>query len=137
MAHKAVLTIEKQEYHVTECEYEFEQQVNGNGIPIKKPEGNFIQFRIESPDDNDLFLHEWMQNATEKKDGKFLFTVVDAGNESKKTVTFKDAYCIKLYEYFDNNNEEQMYTKITISAPEISFGDEEAEQVTFGNDDKE
>ena len=42
---------------------------------------------------------------------------------SKKTIKFKDAYCVRLYEYFNNNNSVQMYLKLSIMAGSVKFGD--------------
>ena len=134
MAHKAELKIERREYNVVECEYEFVQPIHENGQPSGRPSGGEIQVVVVAPDDNDLFLHEWMQSATAHKDGQLVFTVVDIGTPSTKTLHFKRAYCIRLHEYFNTHNNLQMYAKITISATEIAFGDNE--NVVFKNDQK-
>jgi hypothetical protein len=75
-----------------------------------------------------------MQSATDNKEGQIVFAVVDTGTPSKKTVHFKRAYCIRLYEYFNGHSDGQMYTKITLSAAEVSFG--ESGSVVFKNDQK-
>jgi len=134
MAHQAKLKIEKNEYSVVQCEYEFVQPINENGQPAGRPAGGMIQVVIVAPDNNDMLIHEWMQNATEHKDGKITFSVVDAGNQSTKTLHFKRAYCVRLHECFNLQNEMQMLTKINISAAEIAFG--ENESVVFKNDQK-
>ena len=134
MAHQAKLKIEKKEYHVVNCEYEFVQPVKENGQPAGRPACGMIQIAVVSPDDNDMFLHDWMQSSTEHKDGQITFSVVDAGNQSTKTLHFKRAYCVRLHEYFNLQNEMQMFTKIDISAAEIAFG--ENESVVFKNDQK-
>ena len=134
MAHQAQLKIERREYNVVECEYEFTQPVNENGQPSGRPSGGMIQLVVIAPDDNDLFLHEWMQSATVHKDGQIVFTIVDVGNPSTKTLHFKRGYCIRLYEHFNTHSDGQMYTKITISAAEIAFGG--SGNLIFKNDQK-
>ena len=134
MAHQAKLKIERNEYSVIKCEYEFIQPIQENGQPAGRPAGGMIHLVVVALDDNDMFLHDWMQSATEHKDGQIVFSVVDAGNQSVKTLHFKRAYCIRLYEYFNVQSEMQMYTQITISAAEIAFG--ENESVVFKNDRK-
>jgi hypothetical protein len=122
-------------YDVLECEYEFLQPVKGNGQPAGRPNGGLIQLIIVSPDDSDLQFHAWMREKTEMRDGVITFLVVsDSNKTTTKTVHFKDAYCIKLREFFNAQNEFQMCTKLTISAGEISFG--KGREITFKNDGK-
>jgi hypothetical protein len=134
MAHTAQLKIESKEYNVIECEYEFVQPIKENGQPAGRPAGGVVHLTVVSPDDNDLFLHDWMQSATEHKDGRITFSVVDTGKPSIKTLQFKRAYCVRLYEYFSGQGNIQMVTKITISAAEISFG--KSGSIVFKNDQK-
>jgi hypothetical protein len=134
MAHTAQLRLESKEYKVIECEYEFVQPIKETGQPAGHPAGGLIHLTIVSPDNSDLFLHDWMQSATEHKDGKIIFSVVDTGTPSIKSLHFKRAYCIRLYEYFNLHANVQMLTKITISAAEISFG--ESGSIALKNDRK-
>lgn len=134
MALNAKLTVGR-DYDVLECEYEFVQPIKENGQPAGRPGGGLIRLSIVSPDDSDLQLHNWMKDKTEMKDGKITFLVVsDSNKTSTKTLNFKDAYCIRLCEYFDLQKEIQMCTRLTISAGEISFG--KGGEVTFKNDGK-
>lgn len=133
MAHKAQLKIEK-DYDLIECEYEFIQAIKDNGQPAGRPTGGLIHITLEAPDDGDLRFHEWMQSATEHKNGQIIFEVSGDEKPLIRTLKFKRAYCIRLYEYFNSHNGRmQMLTKITISAAEITFGDE---KVIFKNDQK-
>ena len=136
MAHIALLRFdsESKEYNVIECEYELIQPIKDNGQPAGHPAGGLVHFTIVSPDNSDLFIHDWMQSATDRKEGKITFSVVDTGKPSIKTLHFKRAYCIRLYEYFNLHASIQMLTKVTISATEISFG--EGGSIVFKNDKK-
>lgn len=135
MAHQALLKLEGKEYQIIECEYEFIQPIKENGQPSGHPSGGLIHFTVVSPDNNDLFLHDWMQGAIEHKDGQIIFSVINEAKLSTKTLKFKRAYCIRLYEYFNaHNGEIQMLTKITISAAEVAFG--ESGNIVFKNDQK-
>jgi len=120
MAHTALLRLKSKEYNVIACEYEFTQPVKENGQPCGHPVCGLIRITIVSPDDNDLFLHDWMRSATDHKDGEIIFSVVDTGKPSVKTMHFKRGYCVRLRERFDPHANEQMLTRITISAAEIS-----------------
>jgi hypothetical protein len=133
MEHKATLEIEGIKYKVLECEYEFAQAVKANGQPAGRPVGGLIQFIIVAPCDNDMRFHKWMMDKTTHHDGKITFEVQENNKLSPKTLSFKNAYCIRLYEYFNEYNNRQMYTKITISAEKITFGT--GTEVTFQNFD--
>jgi hypothetical protein len=132
MAHKAILHVERKEYNLLDCNYEFRQEIGTNNQPSGFPKGGVVNFTIVTPCDDDLFFHDWMKSSIEHKDGKIVFTVVDMGLEATKTVHFKRAYCIGLSEYFYGQTDLQMTTKITISITDIAFG--ENEEVVFEND---
>ncbi len=136
MALKGVLRIDGKalEYEILECEYEFVQPIKENGQPAGRPGGGLIHFTALSPYDGDMLFHEWMMNKTEHKDGEIVFEVVDSAKIETKTLHFKQAYCIRLYEYFNAHSSLQMYVKITISASEISFG--KGCSVVFKNDSR-
>ena len=136
MAHIAQLRFESEskEYNVLACEYELIQPVKDNGQPAGHPACGLVRFTIVSPDNSDLFLHDWMNSATDHKDGNIIFSVVDTGNPSIKTLHFKRAYCIRLKERFDLHESIQMLTTITISATQLSFG--EGGSIVFKNDRK-
>jgi len=134
MAHQAQLKIDNKEYNIIECEYEFTQPVKDYGQPFGRPSGSLIHVTLVAPDNNDLSLHDWMKNATDHKDGQIIFSVIDAAKPSIKTLHFKHAYCIRLREYFNAHDISQMFTKITISANEISFNGNG--NVVFKNDQK-
>jgi hypothetical protein len=122
MALNAKLIIEQREYSVMECEYEFNQSVDVTGRPSDRPRGGVINVVILSPDDSDLSLHEWMRDKDTTHDGKILFLVNKDSVDAIKTVRFEEAYCIRLYEYFNDNNTLPMYTKLSIMAGRILFG---------------
>jgi len=134
MAHTALLKLGSKEYTVIECEYEFIQPVKDNGQPSGRPSCGLIHLIVVAPDNSDLDLHSWMQSATEHKEGQIVFSVMDTGVPSRKTLHFKRAYCIRLYEYFNGHSNGQMHTKLTLSAAEIAFGD--TGSVVFKNDQK-
>ena len=105
-----------------ECEYEFSQTIDITGRPSDRPRGGVIHLVIVSPDDTDLTFHEWMREKDEVKDGTIILNVNSQGSFAKKTINFTDAYCIRLYEYFNSNNSLPMYTKVSIMASSITFG---------------
>ncbi|MGP1447542.1 MAG: type VI secretion system tube protein TssD [Candidatus Limimorpha sp.] len=122
MALNATLTVENHSYTVMECEYEFTQAVDITGRPSDSPRGGLINVVIAAPDDSDLALHEWMFDKNKILDGKIVFTVNRDNIDRPKTLAFVDAYCVRLYEYYNNNNSVQMYLKLSIMAGKMVFG---------------
>lgn len=124
MALSAKLTVENRTYSVMECDYEFTQAVDITGRPSDRPRGGLINVVIMSPDDSDLTLHEWMRDKDTTKDGKITLYVNRDSAMAPKTIRFENAYCIRLYEYFNNNNTMPMYMKLGIMAGVLTFGDD-------------
>lgn len=124
MALDARLEIENHSYNVLECEYEFNQEMDKTGRPSDRPRGGLLNIVVVAPDDSDLMMHEWMRDKNMTKDGHVLLTVNKNNVDQPKNIYFKDAYCVRLYEYFNNNNSIQMYLKIGIMAGSLSFGKE-------------
>ncbi len=123
MAIDAKLSLEGRNYDVVECEYEFTQAIKENRLPSGRPGGGLIHITILSPDDTDPAIHSWMKEKTEMKDGKIVFLVVsDSNKTTKKTLTFKDAYCVRLHEYFNKYSSNEMLMRITLNASKIAFG---------------
>ena len=117
----------QKEYPVSECEYEFKQLVKNNGEPSGRPGGGLIKLSMVAPGDDDTFFHQWMQSATEHKNGKIIFDA--EGTTTSKTVSFNHAYCVGLTESFKEEGKEAAYLwlKITLSATHIMFGAAESQ----------
>ena len=116
MALAGTLTIESKRYNILECEYEFTQAVDHTGRPTDRPRGGLINIVIVAPDDTDLQLHEWMRDKDSTKDGTIVLEVNRDAVKALKTIKFEEAYCIRLYEYFNDNNALPMYLKLSIMA---------------------
>ena len=123
MAIQGNLKIGGRSYNVVECTYEFNQSIDETGKPVSRPKGGTITFVMPSTSDDDLFFYKWMFNKTEVKNGKFKFVVfTNQNNLSYKSVSFENAYCISLSDYFNDNDSKLMYTTVTISAEKIMIG---------------
>ena len=123
MALAGSLKIESKEYNILECEYEFTQAVDHTGRPTDRTRGGLINIVIASPGDSDTQLHQWMRDKDTIKDGTISLTINNKNGECQKTIEFKDAYCVRLYEYFNDNNSVQMYLKMSIMPGSVKFGD--------------
>jgi hypothetical protein len=127
MALSGTFEVGNKSYKIFECDFEFTQDTDDTGRPSSNPGGGKINLTLDVHDDSDFMLHEWMKDTNMVKDGKLALTVNANNVEKKKTVKFKDAYCIYLYEYFNFSNIESnvpmMYMKISIIPETITFGD--------------
>ena len=124
MALTGTLVIENKEYIIMECEYEFTQAVDHTGRPTDRTRGGLINVVIAAPGNDNLVLHEWMRDKDAVKDGTINLTINSDNVDKPKTIQFKDAYCVRLYEYFNSNNSVQMYLKLSIMAGTVIFGDD-------------
>lgn len=110
-------------YGVVECAYDFRQTTDETGKPTSRPLGGNITFVMPSTSDDDTFFYKWMFNKTQVQSGEFKFIVYTNDNrKSYKTVSFLNAYCIELKDYFNDNDSKLMYTTVTISAQKIIIG---------------
>ena len=123
MALTGTLVIENKEYIILECEYEFTQAVDHTGRPTDRTRGGLINIVIAAPGNDNLILHEWMRDKDAVKDGTINLTVNSDNVDKPKTIAFKDAYCVRLYEYFNSNNSLQMYLKLSIMPGTVIFAD--------------
>ncbi len=124
MAHTAKLEIECEvgSYQVIECNYELVKPIKENGQPGSRATGGIIHITMVTPDNNETFLHEWINNPDQYRDGSITFSVVNEGKASIKTLRFARAFCIRLQEHFNSYSDSQMLTSITVSASEMIFG---------------
>jgi hypothetical protein len=112
----------KEDYGIIECAYEFNQSYDETGKPTSRPRGGTITFVMPTPEEGIPFFYNWMFNKSEMHDGTFTFFVYAKNNRKcVKYVSFMNAYCVSLREYFNDNDSRLMYTTVTISAEKISI----------------
>lgn len=132
MALHGSLKIGGRTYGVVECEYKFTQSIDDTGKPTSRPRGGEITIVIPSTNDDDMFFYNWMFHKSEVKAGILRFCLYSNENKrSYKTVSFANAYCIELRDYFNDHDSKLMYTTIKISAQVIMVGS--ANSSTFSN----
>lgn len=123
MALHGSLKIGGRTYGVVECSYEFSQTIDETGKPTSRPRGGEITIVIPSTNDDDMFFYNWMFHKSEVKAGILRFCLYSNENKlSYKTVSFANAYCIELRDYFNDHDAKLMYTTIKISAQIIMVG---------------
>ena len=122
------------EYGIVECEYEFSQAVDDTGKPTTRTMGGTIRFVMPATSDDDQFFYKWMFNKTAVYSGTFRFCVFSNDNRRRyKTIEFKNAYCIRLKDYFNDHDSKLMYTDVTISAEALSIGTGLMDRAIFTN----
>jgi len=114
-------------YKVLEYGYEIRQQVKDNGEPASGIGIGLIKVLIYSPGDDDLFFYEWMKNRNEVKNGVIVLS--EPKERPTKTIMFNKAYCVGIADTFEK---ECANTRLTISAIEVSFSDDNR-SVSFQN----
>ena len=123
MALQGQLKIGQKAYGIVQCEYEFRQLCDPSSKPTTRPQGGNIVFVMPATSDDDLFFYKWMFSKTEVKNGVFTFTVWSKQNkQSYKTVSFENAYCIGLEDFYNDSDSRLMYTTITLAAEIITIG---------------
>ena len=122
------------EYGIVECEYEFSQAVDDTGKPTTRTMGGTIRFVMPATCDDDQFFYKWMFNKTAVYSGTFRFCVFSNDNRKRyKTIEFKNAYCIRLKDYFNDHDSKLMYTDVTISAEALRIGTGLMDRAIFTN----
>ena len=107
---------------VLEFDYEFTQQFDqSKATPTENPKMCIINVIFRSTCDKELY--DWMFNKNKVKNGTIYFKINKGKIVEDQEIHFNKGYCVKLQEYFNSDNEIQMYTKISIIALEIIFGD--------------
>lgn len=113
----------KSNFDIIECAYEFNQSIDDTGKPTSRPRGGTITFVMPAPADDapdSAFFYQWMFDKSKTHSGKFIFYVyADNNKQCEKHVSFTNAYCVGLKEYFNDNDSRLMYTTVTISAEKI------------------
>ena len=123
MALHGSLKIGGRTYGVVECRYKFAQTIDSTGKPTARPQGGEITIVIPSTNDDDMFFYNWMFHKSEVKAGILRFCLYSTDNKrSYKTISFANAYCIGLEDYFNDHDSKLMYTTITLSAQIIRVG---------------
>ena len=123
MALHGSLKIGGRTYGVVECEYEFTQDVDATGKPTSRPRGGMITIVMPATNDDDMFFYNWMLHKSEVKAGILRFCLYSSDNKrSYKTVSFAQAYCVGLKDYFNDHASKLMYTTVKISAQLLMVG---------------
>ncbi len=109
-------------YSIVECEYEMVQPVNADGQPNGGVKAGRIVVTIVSPEKAQV-LQEWMLNDYKQHDGYIEMDVNynRFGPNSCRYIQFQNAFCVGLYEYFNNQTSNMATMRLTLYAEVISF----------------
>jgi hypothetical protein len=109
----------KTPYNVVECDYVFTQEIDITHKPSALPKAGTVNVVVEARSDPEMI--EWMLASANVRSGEITFYQDDAAQKKLKSLTFKEAICIKLYEKFIHTSETPMLTYISFVAKEISI----------------
>jgi len=112
------------DYNIVECEYKLTQQVGFDGTPSAGVVGGKVIVTIVSPEKS-RFLHEWMLHDHMQHDAWIYLDVSynRFSDNATRRIFVEDAYCIELFEYFNNQNSNMTTMRLTIYATRIQFLD--------------
>ena len=118
MSFLAKLNLDGEEFVVLDCEYGITQGSNENGLPSNKIRGGKIRLLIESTIKVDFL--EWAITNNATKNGEITFFKRD-NVSSFKTLEFREAFCLELFEKFNSEDGQPLQTSLLISAKEITI----------------
>lgn len=111
-------------FSLVECEYNFNQTVDSDGLPNDGISGGQVIATIVTPSKG-VFLYEWMLHNWMFHNGYIEFvTNVNSSHPSYHIIMFEDAKCVDLFEYFNNQNHVMMTTRLTLQCGKIGFYNE-------------
>jgi len=106
-------------YIVVECDYIFTQEIDITHKPSARPKAGTINVVVETRSDPELI--QWMLATGNVRSGEITFYKDDAAQKKLKSLSFKEAICIKLFEKFIHSSETPMLTSITFVAKELTI----------------
>jgi hypothetical protein len=106
-------------YIVIDCDYEFTQEIDITQKPCARPKGGMINVVVESMSDRELI--QWMIAPSNVRSGDLTFYKDDAAQTKLKTLSFKEAICIRFHERFSASGSEPMLTSISFVAKEMTL----------------
>lgn len=119
MVSKAELILEGNTYLLNSISIEIGEAMDNSGRPASKSKGGKIDIELSSVKDE--VFYDWMVHTRKTLNGSI--NLYEADFETKlKEIQFEEAYCIQYVEIFSGELEDNMVTKLTISAEKLSVG---------------
>lgn len=135
MALQGYIQVSGKKYGIVEAEYSFNQRLDDTGKPQSRVTGGQIKIVMPASSDDDQFFYRWMFHETQVYSGILHFVVYAQDNKKvKKTVGFRNAFCVSMRDYFSNNDSKLMYSTITLQAEQIIIGMGSYDVAIFAND---
>lgn len=121
MSFKATLAVQGEEFNVRRFDWEVSQRTDALNRPDATVQGGQLRVELDSrPSD---LLHFWALDDTKQFSGEL--RVIEATEDSvRKTIEFKDAYCVGLSKRFDGSGSTQsMIMTLSLSADKLVCGE--------------
>jgi hypothetical protein len=127
MSFKATLAVQGEEFNVRRFDWEVSQRTDALNRPDATVQGGQLRVELDSrPSD---LLHFWALDDTKQFSGELRVTEA-TGDSVRKTIEFKDAYCVGLSKRFDGSGSTQsMIMTLSLSADKLVCG-----EMTIHND---
>jgi hypothetical protein len=121
MSFKATLVVQDEEFNVRRFDWEVSQRTDALNRPDAIVQGGQLRVELDSrPSD---LLHFWALDDTKQFSGE-LQVLEATGGSVRKTIEFKDAYCVGLSKRFDGSGSTQsMIMTLTLSADKLVCGE--------------
>ncbi|HNY01697.1 MAG TPA: type VI secretion system tube protein TssD [Bacteroidales bacterium] len=109
----------QKQYVVVECDYEYTQEIDQTLKPCAKPKSGIVNVVVEAMADTELI--KWMVAPGNVRSGEIKFQKDDMQGAEMKTLSFKEAICIRFHEKFSAYGENPMLTTISFVAKELTL----------------
>lgn len=120
MSFKGELRVGGQTYKVVNLKMKLMRSVGPTGISTSQTRGGQATITVESTGDNTLM--GWMCDSFRTEDGEVDFARVDQDSSMKK-IFWKQGYCVKYEQNYNETDKTTMTETFTVSAREIGIGE--------------
>lgn len=116
-----LLSLEDEEYPVTQCTYEFKQDAMERGRPSAKVRSGLLTLQLDVPQNDQLLA--WATDPHKKLSGHLIFFETNRPIAREK-LDFEDGFCVSYEEVFSAGAEDQGSYRclLQISAGKLTLG---------------
>ena len=105
---------------ILDLSHEFSQPIDRYGKPTADPRSGLVYITLRTADLTRK-MYDWMLSKSEVQNCTLLFKGIYRDDQHKWHLL--KAFCVNMQTYFNNTSQNQMCTKIAISAPDIVIED--------------
>jgi pyrrolidone-carboxylate peptidase len=117
---KGKIIIEEEAFTILDCNVNYQQMTNAQGLVSSNILGGFIQITVELTKSTTLF--NWMIDASMMKEGKLVFND-PMGSTASKKIEFWDCFCVNYHQSFSHTGTMPASIRLCLSPGIVRFGD--------------